>query len=526
MFNLALIPMIVAGIFLLIINELTSNKKDRLKTMLRKVLWKIYSDPSQEELHKIKLWGWRKLILAGVMISSLITTLNIRLNIDESKAWTIGFVFFILWYILLIVVWYTLFKPSKKNSNSFEDQIKKSEVNEEKISEGWGQKVRNDYENDRRLPVTIITGFLGSGKTTLVKNILTNTIGMKVLVVENEIGVEGIDHELLMQHTVKEDIVLMNNGCVCCTVRQDLIKTFHRLFNDNTLSKLDWIVIETTGLADPGPLIQTLYMDYLCKSHMRLDSVLTVIDSKHITTHLNDYQLGLKGAHDNLIVPEAIQQISYADIIIMNKIDLISTLDLEKLILAVESINSNAVIHTCQYSNVSIANILNVKANDPLKYSGGTGTARTAKPLISTATNNNTFLKLDAKGKIATRQLAYSLAAGSNNLQVNTKAANGLSTISLVAKQRCLDLDLFNLFLSRLLKERGESLYRLKGILSMGGFEERFVAHGVHMVFDGVLGPRWAEGEERVSRLVLIGRGVDAAAAELEAQFTACLVGV
>ena len=122
-----------------------------------------------------------------------------------------------------------------------------------------------------------------------MRHLLRNTEGMKVLVVENEIGQEGVDHELLLQHTQKENIILMNNGCVCCTVRGDLLATFHELFKASTFANIDWIVIETTGLADPAPVIQSLYMDKQCAKAMRLDGVLTVVDAKHVMGHIGEY---------------------------------------------------------------------------------------------------------------------------------------------------------------------------------------------------------------------------------------------
>ena len=202
----------------------------------------------------------------------------------------------------------------------------------------------------------------GSGKTTLVNHLLGNTVGLRILVVENEVGQEGIDHELLLQQTKKEQIILMNNGCVCCSVRGDLIQTFKQLFASDAFAHLNWVVIETTGLADPGPVIQTLFMDDECKKYMRLDACITVVDSKHINQHFGkclvmltyiitfNYRpllcsfieaaasAGQEGAHTGLAVPEAVQQLAFADRILLNKVDLVTE---EELAMVVEQVNAN-----------------------------------------------------------------------------------------------------------------------------------------------------------------------------------------
>ena len=275
----------------------------------------------------------------------------------------------------------------------------KTEVDSETTVTG---SLLSSTQVDNRLPVTVVTGFLGSGKTTLVQNILKNTVGLKILVIENEIGEEGIDHELLLQHTNKEEVILMSNGCICCTVRKDVIQTFQRLFLDDKFSKLDWVVIETTGLADPAPLIQSLYMDEQCKRHLRLDSVLTVVDAKHVGGHIQAYSDGKKGAHGG--IPEAVRQIAFADRVLLNKIDLLKSLDSKSTVLAqtetpttimsksglhgkpdslnaahtmssdelsaervlelVREINPLAQIMMCEYASIPVDELLNIRAFD------------------------------------------------------------------------------------------------------------------------------------------------------------------
>ncbi|KAJ1431662.1 CobW/HypB/UreG, nucleotide-binding domain-containing protein, partial [Ochromonadaceae sp. CCMP2298] len=276
---------------------------------------------------------------------------------------------------------------------------------------------------DSRLPLTIVTGFLGSGKTTLVKNILSNTVGMKVLVIENEIGAEGIDHELLMQQTAPEEIVLMNNGCVCCTVRKDLLTTFHRLFDHEAFASLDWIVIETTGIADPAPLIQSLYMDAQCQARLRLDSVIAVVDCKHLPLHLT--QKPAEGAG-----------ISFADRVLLNKTDLVTASELECLLSTVHAINPHAQLIACQNSQV------------PIRPKRGLSAAN--------------------KRREQSRE--------------KEQSRHSVQTVSLL-EAAPLDLDRFNRWVSDLLANRGADVFRLKGILRMQGYEEQFVAHGVHMIF-------------------------------------------
>lgn len=184
------------------------------------------------------------------------------------------------------------------------------------------------------------------------------------------ITIVGIDHDLLVKHTVKEDIILMNNGCVCCTVRKDLIVAFRQLFEKDAFAKLDWIVIETTGIANPAPLIQSLYMDLQCSAHMRLDSIVTVADCKHIPMHIHEHNSGnsdVKGAHGG--ISEAIQQLIFADIILLNKTDLVAGPEAVKQIISscILPYNSTAEIYPCTNSDVPLDKILNRKAFDPLK---------------------------------------------------------------------------------------------------------------------------------------------------------------
>jgi G3E family GTPase len=387
-------------------------------------------------------------------------------------------------------------------------------------SASWKKRVKSEKSTDNRLPVTIVTGFLGSGKTTLVKNILENTAGIRVLVIENEIGSEGIDHELLLKHTAKEEIILMNNGCICCTVRKDVIFTFHKMFLDPAFSSLDWVVIETTGLADPAPLIHSLYMDPHCSAMLRLDSVLTVVDVKHLPLHLANRDRGDKGVHGGPV--EAVQQIAYADRIVLNKTDLVTEEELESVSASVQSINPTAQLLPCKYSNLPVEELLNIRAFDPTRNAS---LLASGKEGSSSSTTTSSIIPVDEKGKVLSKRVRVNVRTGGRSgselceFAVPGTEGSRVTTVSLVT-ERPLDLDNFNLWIASLMKSKGESIYRLKGILSMKGYNQQFVAQGIHMIFDGELGPDWKDGQARRSKLVLIG--LDLNTAELENEFQRC----
>jgi G3E family GTPase len=540
--NAAMLGLIVCGVLLFVINGFIKSSKSRYHAGLARALWKLVTPQSRRENYSEFCWAWRKLILCAAMIACVVMIVVIRM-VPSRMVMIIGGSTFAVLVIVLWVLWYFYFLPLLDSeltaSIPMPTAVEQQELSKE--ADGWASKVKiasnssNDGtsdNDDRRLPVTIITGYLGSGKTTLIKRILTNTIGMKILVIENEIGAEGIDHDLLLQQNGKEEIVLMNNGCICCTVRKDLLAVFHKLFADESFSALNWVVIETTGVADPSPLIQSLYMDDQCRRRMRLDAVIAVVDSKHLPLHVADSRTDPKsGIHGKL--PEAVEQLTFADRILLNKSDLVTAEELDDILKTVVQINPTAQLITCQHSIVPLTDILNIRAFDATKN----------RALLETSVENDvqSLIQVDANGKILRRKINFNINSGANNVNNNNSNSSsgdssysGVATISLVA-ERPLDLDAFNEWLSTLLRVYGNDLYRLKGILDMAGYDRQFVAHGVHMLFDGEVGKPWdqppspprvgkpqqVQALRRVSKLVLIGRNLKEE--ELRTTFADCV---
>jgi G3E family GTPase len=303
-----------------------------------------------------------------------------------------------------------------------------------------------------QVPVTVLTGYLGAGKTTLLNRILSEQHGQKYAVVVNEFGELGIDNDLVVD--ADEEVFEMNNGCICCTVRGDLIRILGGLMKRR--DKLDGILIETTGLANPAPVAQTFFVDETVRAKTRLDAIVTVVDAKHLPQRLED-------SH------EAADQIAFADVIVLNKLDLVSPEELAAVEEKIRQINPFAKIHRTTKAEVPIAELLNQGAFDLQRV-----LAHTPDFLTDDSHEHN----------------------------------DDVASMSFEVEQP-IDPERFNAWIGSLLAERGQDLLRTKGILSYAGDDRRFAFQAVHMMADGdFIGP-WKEGEPRVSRIVFIGRNLN-----------------
>ncbi|KHK01511.1 CobW family GTP-binding protein [Desulfovibrio sp. TomC] len=304
------------------------------------------------------------------------------------------------------------------------------------------------------IPVTVLTGFLGAGKTTLLNRLLTENHGRRFVVIVNEFGEIGIDNDLVVSSD--EEIYLMNNGCICCSVRGDLIRVLSGLAKRR--GAYDAVLLETTGLADPASIVQTFAMDEDTREAFRLDSVTAVIDAMHFTRHAAENR-------------QVLEQVVYADLVILNKTDLVAPEVLEQIRQTVGRVNDTAQIVEAVRCDVPIATLLDRNAFD--------------------------------LGKLLFGQPVLAEAATSNHIQ-----EHGIESVSLTSDAP-LDAEELGEFLSTLLQTKGQDIYRSKGIMAVAGAKQRFIFHGVHMFLETAWGTPWAAGETRQSRAVFIGRDLD-----------------
>ena len=337
------------------------------------------------------------------------------------------------------------------------------------------------FPESKRVPVLVVTGFLGSGKTTFLNYVLSAEHGLRIAVIENEFGEIGIDDSLVKQRFKEaEEIFEMNNGCICCTVRGDLVRILKKLIPIR--DRFDYVLLETTGLADPAPIAQTFFVDPKIGWTFRLDGILTIVDSQHIEQHLNEEKP--EGVEN-----ESVEQLAFANIVLLNKLDLIgytppeisddensdhknwwesSPENVQNLVKRIRSINSDCVILPTVQSKAPLKRILNKRSFD----------------LSHIMINEPEFL------------------VDESHLHDDTVLSVGIEM------EGDMDPELLTRWLQNLLRTRGVDIFRFKGIISMKGMEKKLVFQGVHMLLDSELIEEWGN-EKRVSKAIFIGRNLN-----------------
>ena len=345
------------------------------------------------------------------------------------------------------------------------------------------------------IPATILTGFLGAGKTTLLKRVLTEAHGQKIAIIENEFGEENIDNEILVSDT-NEQIIQMNNGCVCCSIREDLRTTLQLLAAKKRKGLLDFerVVIETTGLADPGPVAQTFFMDDEIAESFLLDSILTLVDAKHAAQQLNDRQ-------------EARRQVGFADQIFISKADLVSPAELDALQHRLKHMNPRAPQKVVHFGEVALAEVFDLRGfnlNAKLDID----------PDFLSEDDDHHHHHDGEHCDHPSHQHAHDHGpAHGEPGHVHDEHCNhghhhhyDDDVKSFVYKtKRKFDPAKLEDFLGAIVNIYGPKMLRYKGVLNMKGTEKKVIFQGVHQLMGSDLGPDWGEGEERISKMVFIG---------------------
>ena len=344
------------------------------------------------------------------------------------------------------------------------------------------------------IPSTILTGFLGAGKTTLLNRILREDHGLRIAVIENEFGQENIDNEILVQDS-GEQIVEMNNGCICCTVRGDLIVALSSLAQKRAAGELqfDRVIIETTGLANPGPVAQTFFVDEEVGAHYMLDAVLTVVDARHAMAQLDEHE-------------EAQRQVGFADRLLISKADLVGEAELAALKARLARMNPRAPIGQADFGRVPLAEVLDLKGfnlNDKLDLDPAFLTAEEAHAHshshehehVHTDACDHSHDGHDGHGG----HEGHGLASGHHSDDI---------AAFVFKSRRPFNTERLDQFLGSLVQVFGPRMLRYKGVLLMENADRKVVFQGVHQIMGTDIGAKWGENEERGSKMVFIGKNL------------------
>jgi len=341
------------------------------------------------------------------------------------------------------------------------------------------------------IPVTVLTGYLGAGKTTLLNRILSENHGKKYAVIVNEFGEIGIDNDLIVESD--EEIYEMNNGCVCCTVRGDLIRVVEGLMRRP--GRFDGIIVETTGLADPVPVAQTFFMDDDVRAKTELDAVVALVDAKHLPLRLKDSR-------------EAEDQIAFADVVIINKTDLVTPEELAQIEDIVRAINPAARVYKTSRSGVDLARVLDQGAFN----------------LERALENDPHFLEHGHDDHVCGPDCDHDHHHHEHDHHHHhhgeMSAIHDVTVQSVSLRGGEMNPERFFPWIQKITQTQGPNILRLKGIIAFKDDAERYVVQGVHMIIEGDHQRPWKDGEKHETRLVFIGRDLDRA--KLEESFKAC----